>query len=230
MTPNIQIKGIREGLLVTLGDGEWPQLQEAFLTKVDSQPEFLRGAKLYVDVGNQVLQVVSLSKFRDELSERGLSLWGVLSNSPTTEQTAQVLGLATRLSQPSSKTQQRDNAVSDTSKQEGEDAILVRRTMRSGYQINFAGHVVVIGDVNPGAEIIAAGNVVVWGHLRGVVHAGATGEIDAIVCALDLSPTQLRIAGQVATTPKLHGKPQPEIARLVDGQVVAEIWNPGRHP
>ena len=85
-----------------------------------------------------------------------------------------------------------------------------------------SGPVVVIGDVNPGAEIVSAGDVVVWGRLRGMVHAGANGDENAVVCALDLSPTQLRIAGKIALTPKRRGKPQPEIARLQDGQVVAE--------
>ena len=84
----------------------------------------------------------------------------------------------------------------------GEGAILVRRTLRSGYSLQHSGHVVVIGDVNPGAEIIAGGDVIVWGHLRGMVHAGAEGNDDAVVCALDLAPTQLRIGGLIATTPR----------------------------
>jgi septum site-determining protein MinC len=70
--------------------------------------------------------------------------------------------------------------------------------------------------------------VVVWGHLRGMVHAGAEGDDSAVVCALDLSPTQLRISDKIAVTPKRRGKPQPEIARLQDGQVIAEPWEPKR--
>jgi septum site-determining protein MinC len=61
-----------------------------------------------------------------------------------------------------------------------------------------------------------------------VVHAGAEGDEEAVVCALDLSPTQLRIAGQIALAPKRRGKPQPEMARLKNGQVVAEPWTPSR--
>ena len=98
--------------------------------------------------------------------------------------------------------------------------------MRSGTVPEHPGHVIVLGDVNPGAEIVAGGNIVVWGRLRGVVHAGAEGDENAIVCALDLSPTQLRIAGQIALTPQRRGKPQPEVARLQDSKVIAEAWNP----
>jgi len=85
---------------------------------------------------------------------------------------------------------------------------------------------VVVGDVNPGAEIIAGGNIIIWGKLQGLVHAGAQGDESAIVCALDLRPMQLRIAEQVAITPQRKWKPQPEMAKLVDGKVIAEAWNP----
>lgn len=223
MQPLIQIKGIREGLLVILGEGEWSQVQAALLEQVDKQVDFLKGARLALDVGNHILKAVDLGSLRQELSERGLSLWAVISNSPTTERTAQDLGLATRLSR--SHPLERAKPEAETVLHDGETAILVRRTLRSGYRLQFAGHVVVIGDVNPGAEIIASGDVVVWGRLRGVVHAGAEGDEEAVVCALDLAPTQLRIAGQIAIPPQRRGKPQPEIARLKDGQVVAEAWN-----
>ena len=107
---------------------------------------------------------------------------------------------------------------------QGDQAVLIQRTLRSGHSIKHPGHVIVIGDVNPGAEIIAGGNVVVWGRLRGTVHAGAQGNEEATICALDLSPTQLRIAEQISITPPQRRKPKPEMARLVDGKVVAEPW------
>jgi septum site-determining protein MinC len=83
---------------------------------------------------------------------------------------------------------------------------VVERTLRSGFSVRHAGHVVVIGDVNAGAQVIAGGSVLVWGRMRGMVHAGADGNEKAVVCALDLSPTQLRIAGLIATTPQRKGK------------------------
>jgi len=225
MQPLIQIKGIREGLLVILGEGEWPHVRAALLEQVEQQAEFLKGARLALDVGNHILKAVELGSLRQELSERGLSLWAVLSTSPTTERTAQDLGLATRLGKPHPLARKKE---AETTLTDGEAAVLVRRTLRSGYSLQFPGHVVVIGDVNPGAEVIASGDVIVWGRLRGVVHAGAEGDENAVVCALDLAPTQLRIAGQIAIPPQRRGKPQPEMARLKEGQVVAEAWNPKR--
>lgn len=223
MQPKVQIKGIRDGLLIILGEGSWEETHAALLEQIDQQVEFLKGARIALDVGNHILKAVDLGQLRDQLSERGLNLWAVLSNSPTTAQTAQILGLATRISKP---LPDRMAPSVSTSLEGGEAAVLVKRTLRSGFRLKHPGHVVVIGDVNPGAEIVAAGNVLVWGHLRGMVHAGAEGDESAVVCALDLAPTQLRIAGYIAITPKRRGKPQPELARVVDGQVVAEVWDP----
>lgn len=219
----LQIKGIREGLLIVLGEGDWGDVRTALLEQVDEQGAFLKGARLALDVGNHVLKAVELSSLRDILSERGLSLWAVISTSATTEVTAQTLGLATRLNKPR---QDRDARPLDTTVQSGEQAVMVHRTLRSGFSLQYDGHVVVIGDVNPGAEVIASGDVIVWGRLRGMVHAGAGGNEAAVVCALDLAPTQLRIAGQIAITPQRRGKPQPEMAHIKDGRVTAEAWNP----
>jgi len=220
MRPKVQIKGIREGLLVTLGDGDWSDIQQSLFEKIEDQGDFLRGAKMILNVDNHILKATTMGELRDQLSERGISLWAVLSNSPTTEQTAQTLGLATRIHQthPSEESSQIDTSL------DGEEAIVIHRTLRSGTSIEYPGHVVVIGDVNPGAEIIADGDIVVWGRLRGLVHAGADGNVGAFVCALDLAPTQLRIADKIAIPPEDRGDPGPEIAIIRGDRVVAETW------
>ena len=225
MSVKIQIKGIRDGLLVTVGEGPWDEARLALLEQVDEQAAFLRGARLALDVGNHILKAADLGQLSKDLAERELQLWAVLSESPLTERSAQSFGLATRLSKPRPEVQA---AALETTLQSGEAGILVHRTLRSGYSLQHPGHVVVIGDVNPGAEIIAGGDVLIWGRLRGMVHAGAQGNEGAMVCALDLSPTQLRIAGAISLTPKRRGKPQPERAFLQNGQVVAEAWDPKR--
>ncbi|HPU41475.1 MAG TPA: septum site-determining protein MinC [Acetivibrio clariflavus] len=106
-----------------------------------------------------------------------------------------------------------------------------RGTVRSGQLINFDGNLVVIGDVNPGAELIATGNVVVMGSLRGIVHAGANGNKEAIVVALNLQPTQLRIADIITRSPDEKdnsGQFIPEIAYIKDDMVYIERYLPAR--
>jgi septum site-determining protein MinC len=217
----VQIKGLRDGLLVTLGDAAWMIAQEALINRIEQQPSFFQGARLALDVGNQVLKSAELSALRDSLSEKGITLWAILSNSPTTESTAQILGLATRIHKARP-------AEAPVAKSVDHDAALwIDRTLRSGVRIEHPGHVVVVGDVNPGAEVIAGGSVIIWGRLRGVVHAGAQGNREATVCALDMSPTQLRIAGEIAVAPARQGPPKPEVVHLKNGRLQAEPWNPG---
>jgi len=215
----LQIKGLRDGLLITLGDAAWPDLEAAFIKHIDDKPAFFQGARVALDVGAQVLRVAELSKLRDQLSERGISLWAVLSESATTETTAQNLGLATRLAKP--RLAEAQEAPEETP---ANAALWVQQTLRSGQRIDYQGHVVVFGDVNPGAEIVAGGSVIVWGRLRGVVQAGSGGDEQAVVCALEMSPTQLRIAGEIAVSPKTDDTSQPEVAHLRDGHLVAEPW------
>lgn len=220
MPPTVQIKGIREGLLVTLGEGEWDDISEDLNKELDQQADFLSGAKLILDVENHALSAASMGKLRDDISEKGLTLWAILSHSSITEKNAQALGLATRVHQSSPDEEKGDQGV-DLNEDEG---ILVRKTLRSGSSIQYPGHVTVIGDVNPGAEIIAGGDIVVWGRLKGMAHAGAEGDINAVVCALYLSPTQLRIADLISVTPQDDDERRPEIALVRDHKVVAEPW------
>ena len=220
----LQIKGLRDGLLISMDDASWEDQRAALIAQVDERPAFFQGARLALDVASQVLHVNELVEVRDQLSERGIFLWAVVSESPTTEKTAQLLGLATRISKQRPE-EARQYSVGDLGE---ETSLFLNRTIRSGTRIEFAGHVVVLGDVNPGAEIIAEGNVIIWGRLRGMVHAGAKGNKNAVICALDLSPTQLRIAEEVSAALKAQDNPSPEIVRInSDGRLQAELWSPG---
>jgi septum site-determining protein MinC len=102
----------------------------------------------------------------------------------------------------------------------------VHRTLRSGTAIRFDGDVLVFGDVNPGAEIIATGNVLVLGSLRGMVHAGASGDENAIILGFDLRPTQLRVGRKIAIAPNEDAASGtgPTIARVRDGKIVLDPY------
>ena len=106
--------------------------------------------------------------------------------------------------------------------------MLYEKSLRSGQNIDFDGNVVILGDVNPGAEIVASGHILVMGSLRGLVHAGATGEEGATVTALHFAPTQLRIASHITRPPEdgnedISNKPA-ETARIKNDAVVIEKY------
>jgi septum site-determining protein MinC len=218
----MEIKGIKEGILISLDKQEWQEGKDALLCKIKEKQDFFQGAQLVIDVGTTVLGADELGQVRDLLKTHDIILHGVISNSLVTQEVAKEMGLITKLEKTSLKADHKltplDTALS------GETAIFIHRTMRSGFKVAYQGHVIVLGDVNPGAEIIASGSVVVWGRLRGTVHAGAEGDLTAVVCALDLSPTQLRIASKITITPQDHVDPKPEIASIVEGQIIAEPW------
>ncbi|BAU11733.1 septum site-determining protein minC [Leptolyngbya sp. NIES-3755] len=83
-----------------------------------------------------------------------------------------------------------------------EEPLYIQMTLRSGTEIRHNGTVVVMGDLNPGSTIIAEGDILVWGRLRGVAHAGCKGNVKSLIMALQLEPTQIRIADYVARAPE----------------------------
>jgi len=105
-------------------------------------------------------------------------------------------------------------------------ALILRRNLRSGQSLFHEGTIIMLGDVNPGAEIIATGHILVIGHLRGVAHAGAKGDDQAVVFATNLQPTQLRIANFITRAPdeEFLVPSEPEIARIKNGMVVIEKY------
>lgn len=105
----------------------------------------------------------------------------------------------------------------------------VHRTLRSGAVARFDGDLYVFGDVNPGAHVIATGNITVLGALKGVAHAGAAGDESCFIMAFDLRPTQLRIGRKIAVPPpRPQGAPVvTEQASVEDGQIVISPYAGG---
>jgi septum site-determining protein MinC len=217
---DIEVKGIKNGILIEIKEGDWKIQEQSLLEYIDQNLGFFEGARLVVDVGGRVLNSPSLSSLRNVLSDREIKLWAILSTSLVTERASQDLGLAIKIDQSTPTAEK----VPFDSTLEGDQAVFLRRTLRSGHKVKHPGHIVVLGDVNPGAELVAGGNIIVWGRLRGVVHAGAMGDTNAVVCSLDLAPTQLRIADKISVSPQKKGKTRPEIAQLENGQVTAHDW------
>ncbi len=94
-------------------------------------------------------------------------------------------------------------------------------TVRSGEYLDSPGDLLVLGDVNPGAKVSAEGNIMIWGRLLGIAHAGSKGNSQATISALQLRPVQLRIAKKVARGPK--EKPQlglAEQARIDSEEII----------
>jgi septum site-determining protein MinC len=236
------MKGTRKGLAIALEEGEWQDLLRELDTRLDQASTFFRGSQVNLTTGKRDINQAELQQFMDVLTKHEIQLASLRTASEISAQAAQALGVRLALPEVSGDQTEIRGPIEELS-----EGLLVRRTLRSGQSLQHLGHVVVIGDVNPGAEIIAGGDVVVWGRMRGMIHAGALGDNKAIVCALDLRPTQLRIGSHIATSPPETGTPssktgrdsgspsrlsaegkrdvQPEVAFVQDELIVAEPWS-----
>jgi len=211
-TRGVAIKGTEEGLVITLGQGELPDLLSELERVLEEGAPFFEGGQVALQVGSRELSAEEIERVEALLARYQVSLGAVKRG-----------GLhpraRTQMSAPSASHPQEEP-------KEGSSGLLVHRTLRSGQVLRHPGHVVIIGDVNPGAEVIAGGDVVVWGKLRGVVHAGASGDEGAVVCALQLAPIQLRIAGHIARPPDSGRQVStgPEMASIQRNGIVVEPW------
>ena len=225
MAESVTIKGTSDGLVITLGEGPLPAVLEEMEARLASKASFFVGGRVALRVGDRALSVEQLESIGSKMEAAGVTLWAVESEHPTTHTAAKEMGLEIHM-QPA--TQQVSQPTQQIPREEI-PGIVVRRTLRSGQAMRHAGHVILIGDVNPGAEIVAGGDVVVWGKLRGIVHAGAMGDDEALVCALEMAPSQIRIGSHVARSPERGRRPKfAEIASVQQDGIVVERWNKKR--
>ena len=106
--------------------------------------------------------------------------------------------------------------------------LYINQTLRSGQTVSYEGNILIIGDAHPGSEIVASGDITVWGILGGIAHAGSHGNITSKVRALKLNAIQLRIAGLYARRNDTLNVPYvqktneftPEEAQIEDGKIV----------
>jgi len=195
------IKGTKHGLSILIPSGlTFSEVLAQLRARLASAQEFFSGATVYVSTTDRELKPEEKRQLEQTVEEFGM----VIGEKEVAEPPVAV---AERKDEP------RDEA--------SEDTLLVRRTIRSGQRIWYDGNVVILGDVNPGAEIVCTGDILVLGCLRGVAHAGCNGNVNASVFAFRLEPTQLRIASYISRSPdeKLPKPLGPEVARICDNVI-----------
>ena len=220
----IAIKGTRNGLLLTLEPGTpFSELLNALSQRLSEAPTFFRGASLAVDTTRRKLRVNERTELEALLAHYQMSV--AMSDVP---QVAHSLSMDPH---PAAQLTSEQIQPYRYDPRDSVDTIFLRRTIRSGQAIQRAGNIVVMGDINPGAEIIAGGDIIVWGVLRGMVHAGYPDNENAVVCSLSLAPVQLRIAHLLSRPPEgFESQVRPETAAIKNGQIVVEPWVNGRSP
>ncbi len=116
-----------------------------------------------------------------------------------------------------------EKSVIPTTKNTQKRLMIVGKNLRSGQYIEHNGDILILGDVNEGATVIAAGNIVVMGALRGIAHAGAIGDDSCVIVAKKMIPQQLRIAQFIAIKSEDDEEPQvAELAKVIDNNIILE--------
>ena len=202
---DVLIKGTKEGILVALGEGDdYLALKRRLEERLGSFARFFTGTEVTLEVGGRHLTPSQLRELEEIITrEHGMR---VLRVRPANEAAG-------------------DDLLERVPIEERATGV-VKRTLRSGQRAGYDGNMVLFGDVHPGAEVVASGDIVVLGSLYGVAHAGAQGSDDAVVAALRLRPTQIRIGRFIGRPPEDESGAEegPEIARVRDGQIIVERY------
>ena len=214
-----------QGMPLTLPDHRLHHWQDVLEGMLSEQP----GGPVDIDCGEWMLTCSDLDLLQDRVNQGPRQLGRLISRIPQTVVSASALGLDAILLDPEAI---KENDATEPRQGAAGRALMHQGTLRAGDHLHSDRDILLHGDVNPGARISAVGDVLVWGRLRGVAHAGCEGSTDARVVALQLRPLQLRIADAVARGP--DDLPQPGLAEqalLRDGIITiepAEIIGPVR--
>lgn len=243
--PAVVFKGTRDGLVIVLDDeSDFSRILGCLEERLDTARDFLQGGRVTVELGKRKLTLVEAKKLVRVLrNRRGLQVIGFQRDKQRVkilngviEPKSFLAGNREKNNTPGQENGDRAKEASPpaASSQKGQqnteregNTLFVRRTLRSGQSVSYHGHVVVIGDVNPGAEVVAGGDIIVLGALRGIAHAGGAGDDTAIIAALRLQPTQLRIADVFTRPPDDDDQSLPavpEVAFLRDGTIVIDHY------
>ena len=229
--PIVELKGFRDGLhLFVDPEANIEEIIPRIEKRMEKLGDSLAGTGVTINLGGGSMDTQGLRRLERLLQDTyGLEIKQLIGKSndmPWTQEDSPIVGTP---------------ALHKATPQSGgyflpaeeEKTLFIRQTLRSGQVERFLeGNVVILGDVNPGAEIIAARDIIVLGTLRGIAHAGALGDISSVIIALSLVPTQLRIARFISRPPSnqpTQGN-KVEFARIRDNvAVVVEEFTDFNH-
>ena len=185
MKNSVIIKGTPHGIIVVLDDQmEFSELKKQIVEKIKELSKFLGSAQMAISFEGRTLTEEQQREVLDIIAEYSdLHVICVVENNPELDQVFEK-ALNDKLMELSNTTGQ-----------------FVKGNLRSGQVLEMETSIIIIGDVNPGASITSKGNIIIIGSLKGTAFAGAGGNNNAFIFALDMNPVQIRIADTIARAP-----------------------------
>lgn len=212
MNNSVVIKGNKYGIIVVMNpDIPFEELKDLIKEKFTESSKFFGNAKMAISFEGRKLTDEEQKEILDIISANTeMHIVCVMENDPDTEENFR-------------KTL--DQKLLELSNNTGQ---FYKGILRSGASLEFETSVIIIGDVNRGARVVSKGNIIVLGSLKGTAYAGATGNPNAFVVALDMNPTQIRIGDIIARAPDHPVKEEvkeAKIAFLEDNNIYIEPLN-----
>lgn len=209
---SVIIKGNKYGIIVVLSpDISFEELKILVAEKFKESSKFFEKAKMAISFEGRTLTNEEQRDILDIIGQNtDMHIVCVIENDPNTEEQFRK-PLEQKLMELDSNTGQ-----------------FYKGILRSGASLEFETSVIIIGDVNHGARVVSKGNIIVLGSLKGTAFAGATGNTNSFVVALDMRPTQIRIADTIARSPDKPVKEEnteAKIAFLEEGNIYIEPLN-----
>lgn len=214
----VSIKGTRQGLIIIVDPEEdFNEIKTHLIQKMEKAGGFFKGAQFSIHHESTRL----ISRQAEELQEICRN-YGLVLNPELTWSFGQS-------EQPAKPRQGQKLPPAGLERpRDGEAAALVRQTLRSGQAVTHEGHVVILGDLNPGAVVQAAGHILLLGKCAGTAHAGCRGDRGAIIVARSFNPVRLTIAGITAQAREMSkpGEGLLQMARLGEhGGIIIENYD-----
>lgn len=216
MKNSVMIKGNKHGIIVVLNEETaFETLSEEIREKFEQSAKFFGNADMAISFEGRKLSLEEQRTILDIIATvTNLNIVCVLEEDE--EQDKKFTDAIEKAQKP--------QRVSEEPSGSGQ---FYKGTLRSGQVLEAESSIIILGDVNPGGRIIAKGNVIILGSLRGNVFAGANGNEDAFVVALEMHPMQIKIGDVIArssdSAPARKGKGiQPKIAYVDDSNIYIE--------
>lgn len=211
----VKIKGIKAGFLLLIEENaKFSEVVAELEEKLEQGNKFFcRGNVVQMDP--EILSTEEIKRLAMLFDEYGILFRALPKKEKSAEKREEELFDE---SQPVPHFVQNEQEVKDV-----QEMVVINRTLRGGQEIRTESSVLVCGNVNPGAVVIAGGDIDVRGTCRGTVHAGAFGNRDAVIIADRLMPVQIRIADMIARSPDTpESSSKAEKASLKDGKIIIE--------
>lgn len=237
----VSFRGTKNGLIIVFDDtSSFEKIRNKLRKKLESSGYFFFGASVIIDTGKLQLTKKQILEIRDILQDKhGMKIHTIECKSEITKKNAKELNLHTEEYSESDE-EETENQPQQTEKSEKEASDVIRKneyindletkifkkSLRSGQRIEFDGNVIILGDINPGAEVIASGDIIIFGSLRGMAFAGAKGRTKSFVLANKFQPTQIRIADKLARPGEnVKEVEDAEFAAIENGEIVIDSWH-----